>query len=377
MYKNGSECDIKEKYGNLFRSMYYKCDAELWKNYFDYFDVERFYFLEQDYVDKYEKLFGILSECMDAYWEQVFEIIVKNNSLSIMFDLMKFCIIQKRNVLNDDIKNLNSIILLVEEERIIETIKGEFEMKNEKVVNMKECKNWFSEMYSHCYEDFWTNIQNYFNKDLDFFEFNNKDSLFGCLRNYYGVYREKGSLENLDFDEVDGDYEIFDYVNQHGTLTELLKYTHKCFSCTMSYQQKVFKSYNLSDIINFLELEEKKKPKGEEYTEEDLENNLFENMPPLVLFYGTLKANLDFIITDCLSKMNRNCVTLYESKEAAIKVAERHLKSANDEAVILKVLVGRMILDGKKDFKIMNYGHGNVWEYYGDIESHYLAFGIV
>jgi len=48
MYKNCSEYDIKGKYENLFRRMYYKCDAELWKN---YFDVERFYFTDQDYAD--------------------------------------------------------------------------------------------------------------------------------------------------------------------------------------------------------------------------------------------------------------------------------------------------------------------------------------
>lgn len=75
-----------------------------------------------------------------------------------------------------------------------------------------------------------------------------------------------------------------------------------------------------------------------------------EAIPPLHLFHGTQKANLDLIKASGIKKMNRNHVHLSKDEDTAIIVAKRR----GEEFVILTIDALKMKQDGYKFYKSKN-----------------------
>lgn len=71
--------------------------------------------------------------------------------------------------------------------------------------------------------------------------------------------------------------------------------------------------------------------------------------PPITLYHGTAKKNLDAILQEGLKSMNRQYVHLSESIEYAIKVGQRH-----GEPVVLAVDTQKVIDDGGCFYRVPN-----------------------
>lgn len=74
--------------------------------------------------------------------------------------------------------------------------------------------------------------------------------------------------------------------------------------------------------------------------------------PPMVLYHGTSKKNLEVILAEGLKTMTRNHVHLSIDKETALKVGKRH-----GEPILLEIDSNKMYLDGH-DFYLSENG---VW----------------
>ena len=71
--------------------------------------------------------------------------------------------------------------------------------------------------------------------------------------------------------------------------------------------------------------------------------------PPAILYHGTAKRFLDFILKDGLKEMDRNYVHLSETIEEAIQVGKRH-----GEPVVLAIDTKMVIQDGGSFYRVTN-----------------------
>lgn len=74
--------------------------------------------------------------------------------------------------------------------------------------------------------------------------------------------------------------------------------------------------------------------------------------PPVYLYHGTSKSNLDNILKEGIKKQNRKFVHLSIDEETALLVGKRH-----GEPVVLKIKAQEMAMDGVKFYKT----NSNVW----------------
>ncbi|MGO4574141.1 RNA 2'-phosphotransferase [Microvirga sp. 2TAF3] len=86
--------------------------------------------------------------------------------------------------------------------------------------------------------------------------------------------------------------------------------------------------------------------------------------PPVLLFHGTARSNLDSIFAEGLKPGRRQHVHLSLDESTAMKVGERHGK-----AVVLRVDAARMHADGKTFWQADN----GVW-LTGHVPPQYLSF---